>query len=115
MFEETAFGEDFVGAPAFEFGDGFVFLDEGTLITDGFGFESEFFAFKETGDEFGDEFGWWGTAGEDVVDFDEFIDGVDFFEQGGNNFVRDNLLGVDRGFGVDIDFFQDFVLGMQVR
>jgi hypothetical protein len=114
LFEEAAFGEHFIGTPAFEFGDSFFFFDEFALVADGFFFEFEFLAFEETGDEFGDEFGWWWTSREYVVNFDEVVNGVEFFEHGGHDAVGDDFLGVDGGFGVDVDFFHDFVLGVQV-
>jgi len=114
LFEEAAFGEDFVGAPAFEFSDGFFVLDEGALVADGFGFELEFPAFEEAGDEFSDEFRRGRAAWEDIVNFDKVIDRVKFTEDGRNDFVGDDLLGIDGGFGVDVDFFQNLVFGVQV-
>ncbi len=114
MFEEAAFGEHFISAPTFEFSDGFFFFDEGALVTDGFFFEFEFLAFEKTGDEFGNEFGWWWATRKDIVNFDEVIDWVEFFEHGGDDAIGDDFLGVDGGFGVDVDFFHDFVLGVQV-
>ena len=114
LFEEAAFGEDFLGAPAFEVGDAFFVFGEGALVADGFGFKFELAAFEETGDEFGDELGWRGTTGENIVDFDKIADGMDFLENGGDDFVGDDAFGVDGAFGVDVDLFEEFFCGVEV-
>ncbi len=114
LFEEAAFGVDFFGAPADEVGDAFFVLGEGALVADGFRLESEFFAFEEAGDEFSDEFGWRRAARENVVDFDKVADGVNFFKEGGNDFVGNYTFGVDGAYSVDVDFLQKFVLSVEV-
>lgn len=104
LFKEAAFGVDFLSTPTDEVGDAFFIFDKRTLVADGFGFEAEFLAFEETGDEFSDEFGRWWAAWKNIVNFDKIADRVNFFKKRRNDFVRNHTFWVDRAYCIDVDF-----------